>query len=79
LLSQFTGTYPDVTIYLDNNKLYSKNNHNRNVSELKLISNTLFAIDENAQIEFFKADKGSYSSIKIYLNDGSLFEESKKE
>jgi hypothetical protein len=48
------------------------------VSELKHISDNLFVIDENAQIEFFKDSKDRYSSIKIYLNDGSVFEESKK-
>jgi retinol-binding protein 3 len=78
LLEQFTGTYPDVTISVDNKQLFCKNNHNRNVSELKYISDNLFVIDENAQIEFFKDSKGHYSSIKIYLNDGSVFEESKK-
>ena len=78
LLSQYTGTYPDVTIYLKKNKLFSKNNYNRNVYELKLIANNLFVLEEHAQIEFFKDSKGSYSSIKIYLNDGSVFEESKK-
>lgn len=76
--SQFVGTYPDVTLYLDNNKLICKNNDNKNVSELKHISNSLFVIDENAQIEFFKNDKGHYSSIKIYLNDGNIFEEVKQ-
>lgn len=78
VLMQFTGTYPDVTIYLEKNKLLGKNNHNRNVSELKHISNNLFVLEENAHIEFFKDGKGHYSSIKIYLNDGSIFEETKK-
>jgi hypothetical protein len=78
LLSQFTGNYPDVTIYLDKNKLFSKNNHNRKVSELKHIANNLFVLEENAQIEFLKDSAGRYSSIKIYLNNGSIFEESKK-
>lgn len=79
LLRQFTGTYPDVTVYLDNNKLFSKNNNNRNVSELKPLSGNLFVLDENAQIEFVKDNKGRYSSIKIYVNDGSVFEEAKKQ
>ena len=78
LLEQFTGTYPDVTIYVDNKKLLCKNSHNRKLSELKHLSNNLFVIDENAQIEFFKGDTNRYSVIKIYLNDGSVFEESKK-
>lgn len=78
LLEQYTGTYPDVTIYVDNKKLFCKNNHNRKVSELKHISDNLFVIDENAQIEFLKGATDRYSVIKIYLNDGSVFEESKK-
>lgn len=77
-LPMFAGTYRDLTIYIDNNKIFSKNNHNGNVTELKYISNNLFLIDENAQIEFFKDTKGLFSSIKIYLNDGSVFEDSKK-
>ena len=78
LLNQFTGHYPDVTIYIDKNKLFSKNNHNRKVSELKHIANNLFVLEENAQIEYIKDISGRYSSIKIYLNNGSVFEESKK-
>lgn len=78
ILPMFSGTYRDVTIYLDKNKIFSKNNHNGKVSELKYISNNLFLIDENVQIEFFKDTKGLYSSIKIYLIDGSVFEDSKK-
>jgi hypothetical protein len=78
LINQYTGHYPDVTIYLDKNKLFCKNNHNRKVSELKHIVNNLFVLEENAQIEFLKDGTGRYSSVKIYLNDGSVFEESKK-
>ena len=78
ILSQLTGTYPDVTIYLDKGKLLCKNNDDKNVSELKQIANNRFKIDKNAQIEFFKNNKGQFFSIKIYLNDGSVFEEAKK-
>lgn len=77
-LSRFTGTYPDVTIYIDNRKFLCKNNDDKNVSELKQIINNRFKIDKNAQIEFFKNNRGEFSSIKIYLNDGSVFEEAKK-
>jgi retinol-binding protein 3 len=78
LLSQLTGTYPDITLYIDKNRLFSKNNYNRNVSELKLIADNLFVLEEHAQIEFFRDSRGHYSSVKIYLNDGSVFEELKK-
>ena len=79
LLSQFTGAYPDLTIYLDKNRLFSKNIHNGNVSELKHISKNIFVLEEHAQIEFFKGSAGHYSFIKIYQNDGNVFEESKKQ
>jgi C-terminal processing protease CtpA/Prc len=78
LLSQYTGTYPDVIIYIDKSRLFSKNNHNRAITELKHISKNLFVLEEHAQIEFFKGIKGHNSYIKIYLHDGSVFEESKK-
>jgi hypothetical protein len=79
LLSQFTGTYNGFTIYLDKSKLFCKNSYRGNyVTELKHISNNLFVLDENAQIEFLKGSTGSYSKIKIYVNDGNVIEESKK-
>ena len=77
-LSQLLGTYPDVTIYLDKGKLLCKNNEDKSVSELKQIINYRFKIDNNAQIEFFKNNRGQFSSIKIYLSDGNVFEETKK-
>jgi len=78
LLSQLTGTYPDVTVYIDKNRLFCKNNHSRKVTELKLIANNLFVLEENAQIQFLKDSTGHYSSIKIYLNDGSIFQQPKE-
>jgi hypothetical protein len=76
-LSQFIGTYPDVTIYLDKGKLLCRNNDDKNVSELKQIVNNRFKIDKNAQIEFFKNNSGQFSLIKLYLSDGNVFEEQK--
>ncbi len=78
LLSQFSGTYPDVTIYHCKGKLLCKNNDDKTVSELKQIAKNRFKIDENAQLEFFKNNRGQFSSIKIYLSDGNVFEQSKK-
>ena len=40
-----------------------------------IFSNNLFVLDENAQIEFVKDDKGYFSQIKILVNDGNIFEE----
>jgi len=77
-LSQLTGTYPDVTIYVEKDKLLCRNNDDHNISELKQITNNRFKIDNNAHIEFFKNNSGQFSSIKIYLSDGNVFEEAKK-
>jgi hypothetical protein len=79
ILSQLTGTYPDVTIYLENEKLFCKNNDDKTVSELMQIADNRFKIDKNAQIEFFKNINGQFSSIKIYLSDGNVFEQAKKQ
>ena len=78
ILSQLTGTYPDVTIYLNKGKLLCRNNDDKSVSELKLTADNRFKIDNNAQIEFLKNNKGQFSSIKIYLSDGNVFEQAKK-
>ena len=77
-LSELTGSYPDVTIYLDKGKLLCRNNDDKTVSELKQIADNRFKIDKNAQIEFFKNTSGQFSSIKIYLSDGNVFEQAKR-
>ncbi|MEO6357646.1 MAG: S41 family peptidase, partial [Ferruginibacter sp.] len=77
-LSQFIGTYPDVTIYLEKDKLLCRNNDDHTIAELKQITNNRFKIDNNAHIEFFKNNSGQISSIKIYLSDGNVFEEVKR-
>lgn len=72
----YAGTYGGLKIYLGKNKLYCKNNNNGGtVSELKYLNNNLFVLDQDAQIEFIKDSKGHYSDIKIFVNDGSIFEE----
>ena len=77
-LLPFVGTYGGLIIYLIKNKLYCKNNNNGGaVSALKHLSNNLFVLDKDAQIEFIKDNKKHYSSIKILVNDGSVFEETR--
>lgn len=72
----YTGTYGGLKIYQERNKLYCKNDNNGGaVSELKHLSNNLFVLDKEAQIEFIMDSKGKYSAIKIVVNDGSVFEE----
>lgn len=75
-LLPFAGTYGGLTIYLNKNHLYCKNNNNGGaVSALKHLSSNLFVLDNDAQIEFVKDLKGVYSRIKIFVNDGNVFEE----
>jgi retinol-binding protein 3 len=77
-LLPFVGTYGGLIIYMDKNKLYCKNNNNGGaVSALKHLSNNLFVLDKDAQIEFIENNKNHYLSIKILVNDGSIFEEKK--
>ena len=77
-MSQLIGTYPDVTIFVEKGKLLCRNNDDHTIAELKQITNNRFKIDNNAHIEFFKNDSDQFSSIKIYLSDGNVFEEAKK-
>ncbi|MDN3654201.1 S41 family peptidase [Ferruginibacter paludis] len=75
-LLPFAGTYGGLIIYPEKNKLYCKNDNNGGaVSELKFITNHLFVLDKDAQVEFVKNSKGQYADIKILVNDGSVFEE----
>ncbi|MBL0153562.1 MAG: hypothetical protein IPP93_08770 [Chitinophagaceae bacterium] len=77
-LSPLTGTYGGLVIYLDKNKLYCKNeNSGGAVSALKHISGNLFVLDKEAQIEFIKNSAGQFSAIKIFVNDGSIFDETR--
>ena len=72
----FAGTYGGLIIYLKNNKLYCKNDNNGGgISALNHITNNLFVLDKDAHIEFIKDSKGHYSDIRIFVNDGSVFEE----
>ena len=74
-LMPYVGVYGDLIIYLDKDKLYCRNNNNAGVTELKQLSNNLFVLDKDAQIEFKKNSQGQVSAIKIFVNDGSVFEE----
>jgi hypothetical protein len=75
-LLPFAGTYGGLVIYADKNKLYCKNDNNGGaVSALQFITNRLFVLDKDAQVEFIQDSKGHCTGIKILVNDGSVFEE----
>lgn len=75
-LLPLTGRYGGLLFYLDKNRLYCRNDNNGGViSTLKYLQTNLFVLDNDAQVEFIKDSKGHYSSIKIFVNDGSIFDE----
>jgi len=77
-LLSYVGVYGGLTVYLDKNKLYCRNNNNGGgITELKQLSKKLFVLDKDAQIEFKKNDQAIVFGISILVNDGSVFEEMK--
>lgn len=77
-LVSYVGVYGGLTVYLDKNKLYCRNNNNGGgITELKQLSNNLFVLDKDAQIEFKKNDHAVVFGISILVNDGSVYEENK--
>jgi hypothetical protein len=77
-LLRYVGEYGGLVVYLDKNKLYCRNNNNGGgITELKQLSNNLFLLDKDAQIEFKQNSQGVVFGISIFVNDGSVFEEKK--
>jgi hypothetical protein len=77
-LLSYVGVYGGLTVYLDKNKLYCRNNNNGGgITELKQLSNNLFVLDKDAQIEFKKNGQAVVFGISILVNDGSVYEEIK--
>lgn len=77
-LIAYTGMYGGLDIYIKKNKLYCRNNYNGGfIAELKHLSNHLFVLDKDAQIEFIIDARKQFSKLKIRVNDGSIFEETK--
>jgi hypothetical protein len=77
-LLHYVGEYGGLVVYLDKNKLYCRNNNNGGgITELKQLSNNLFLLDKDAQIEFKQNSQGVVFGINILVNDGSVFEEKK--
>ncbi|WP_426065051.1 S41 family peptidase [Flavobacterium sp. DSP2-3-1] len=74
--NKFTGTFGALTISRDGNKLFC--NFLDNITELAHISKNLFVLDNNAQIEFIKDDKGNYPLARLFVSSGGIFEELRK-
>ncbi|TDE53275.1 S41 family peptidase [Flavobacterium sp. GT3P67] len=73
---KFIGTYGPLEIYREGDKLFC--NILGNISELAHISNNLFVLDGNAQIEFIKDEKGNYPKALLFVRNGGIFEEVRK-
>jgi hypothetical protein len=61
-------------------QLLCKNPERRGTDVFKLtpISDDIFLLDENVQIEFIKDEDGIYSSLKMLWKDGHVTEKSKE-
>ena len=74
----YVGVYGGLSVYLNKEKLYCRNDNNGGgITELKQLTNKLFQLDKDAQIEFKKNRQGVVFGISILVNDGSVFEEKK--
>lgn len=77
-LMTYAGTYGGLDIYLKKGKLYCKNNNNGGgITQLEHLAENRFILDKEAQIEFIKNRQQQVSGIKIWVVDGSVFEENK--
>ena len=77
-LMSYAGTYGGLVIYIKQGNLYCKNNNNGGgITQLKYLSGNLLILDQEAQVEFIKNRKQQVSGIKIWVADGSVFEENK--
>ncbi|RSK49864.1 S41 family peptidase [Hymenobacter rigui] len=79
-LQLYTGTYGPLTMYLTGNKLFCKNADAGNlITELRPIAPHRFVLDDNAHAEFVQDSRGRWSHIRLYVSDGNVFEERRKE
>jgi retinol-binding protein 3 len=71
LLQQYTGEFEEFSFIIKDNQLFCVNTHNKNkIDKLIPISETLFKIDVQSQVEFVKDSTGKFSSIKLLWDDG---------
>ncbi len=73
-LNQFVGNYGDLKFYMQNGHLFCKNPEGNNELQLKPISDGLFVLEENVQVEFFKDSSGKYSKLRILFADGNYID-----
>lgn len=80
ILSNYTGTYTGgIHFYIENGNLLCKNPERggTDIFKLKAVSDHVFLLDENAQVEFVKDATGNYSAINMLWKDGNITQKTK--
>ena len=79
LLKAYTGRYGPLRIYIAKNKLFCQNAGSNNlITELKYIAHSRFVLDDSAHIEFVSDSPDNCTRVKLYVNDGAVFEEKRQ-
>lgn len=81
LLRRYSGKYEGgIHFYVEKSNLLCKNPERggNDIFTLKAISESIFLLDENVQIEFVKDQAGNYSSINLLWKDGNITQKSKE-
>jgi hypothetical protein len=79
-LRKFIGKFEEFEFSIHESLLFCTNTHQINkIDRLIPISPVLFQIDNESQVEFIADEKGLYSTIKLYWNDGFVDKISKSQ
>ena len=80
VLGRYSGTYAGgIRFYVEKGNLLCKNPERggNDTFTLKPVSESIFLLDENAQVEFIKNQTGDCSSINLLWKDGTVSQKSK--
>ncbi len=81
LYSRYVGTYfGGLKFYIENNQLLCENPERGSIDVFKLtpVTDNIFILDENVQIEFVKDENGNYSSLNMLWKDGNVTKKNKE-
>ncbi|HEV7487586.1 MAG TPA: S41 family peptidase [Thermoanaerobaculia bacterium] len=71
LLDQYAGRFEEYAFSVKGNRLYSVNkSRNDKTDKLTAITQMLFQIDQESQVEFVRGAGGAVNSIRLLWNDG---------
>ncbi|WP_316795788.1 S41 family peptidase [Pedobacter agri] len=79
--SKYAGSYSGgIQFYVENNQLLCRNPERGGTDVFKLtpVSNDIFLLDENVQIEFLRDENDIYASLKMLWKDGNVSQRSKE-